>query len=71
MNIIKRYICCCFVKRWFDAGSIVISKRDISKRDISPLDISKHDISKYDVSKVNVNVMIDDARISELSRGSL
>jgi hypothetical protein len=71
MNIIKRYICCCFVKRWFDAGSIVITKHDITKHDISTLDITKHDVSKYDVSKMNVNVMIDDGRISELSRGSL
>ena len=70
MNIVKRYICCCFVKRWFDAGSISVRKHDIGKYDINKYDISKTDIGKSSISKVNVNVLIDDGRISELSTSS-
>ena len=61
MKFVKKYMCCCFVKRWIDAGSINV----IKAHEIKP------DINKSNVNKSNVNVMIDDGRVSELSNGSL
>lgn len=61
MNFIKKYMCCCFVKRWINAGSINVIKAN---------EIKPH-VNKPDVNKYNVNVMIDDGRASELSTGSL
>lgn len=67
MNFIKRYMCCCFVKRWVDASSISVVNTQASTIPTS----NKHSTNAAITNKERVNVLIDDGRISELSMGSL
>ncbi len=66
MNFIKRYMCCCFVKRWVDAGSISVVNTQATTIPTS----TKHAINTGSEKKSSLNVLIDDGRISELSMGS-